>query len=103
MAKKTKVDFSFADFKPGDPLPGPDPQPIAGDVVNYIFHEHAGARHAGKVYPATVKHVFEGHDGRLLNVEVELESGPERLGPTPYREYDQDAPAGNTWHWPEPK
>lgn len=89
------------DLKPGDALPGPDRKPKHGDTVNYIFHEHAGTVHQEKIYPALVKVVHEGHEGRLINVEVETPKETLRLGPVSYREHDESAPAGNTWHWPE--
>jgi hypothetical protein len=100
MAKKKE---EITEAQPGGPLPGPDRAPQPGDVVNYIYHENAGTAHRDKIYPAAVKLVHEGHDGRLLNIEVEQPDGPQRIGPVTYRAHEKDAPAGNTWHWPEEK
>jgi hypothetical protein len=96
MANKIKTEIA-----PCEGQPGPDHTPKEGEKVNYIFHENAGNNRQGKVYPATVKAVHEGTEGRLINVEVELPDGPQRIGPTPFREYEEAAPAGNTWHYPE--
>jgi hypothetical protein len=85
--------------KPGDPFPGPDPEPKAGDTVGYRFGDTAGAEFRDTVTTAKATFIHEGHEGRLINIEVETKQGPLRIGPVPYRGID-DEPAGNTWHWP---
>lgn len=88
MAKKTAVT-----------IPGPEPLPKVGDTVEYIWPPEDGSRDiAGKALPAKVTAVYDGFDGRLVDLDVDSGKGPLAVKSAPWRDADDDA--GNTWHWP---
>ena len=86
MAKKSSV-------------PGPDPLPKIDDLVEYIWPNN-GSQPAlsDKVLRAKVTAVYEGFDGRLVDLDVDSGKGPLPVKSAPWR--DEADGAGNTWHWP---
>ena len=84
--------------KKDDQPAGPDPLPKPGDQVEYIWPETAEAKLRGKCNGAKVIAVYEGFDGRLLDLEVDSGAGLLPVKSAPWRDAQDNA--GNTWHWP---
>ena len=88
MARKTAVE-----------IPGPEPLPKVGDVVEYIWPpDQSRPDIAGKALRSTVTAVYEGFDGRLLDLDVATGKGLLPVKSAPWRDAEDNA--GNTWHWP---
>ena len=85
MAKKIKTE--------AEEIIAPDPLPKPGDGVEYIWPA------TGKTNGAKVLAVYEGFDGRLLDLEVDSGAGVVTVKSAPWRDAADNA--GNTWHWPE--
>jgi hypothetical protein len=97
MGRKNQSENS--DARETAPVIGPDPQPKVGDTVSYIWPQEKEGPLAGKTLEAKVTVVFEGHDGRLVNLDVTTGVGTVPVTKSPWR--DEEDNAGNTWHWPE--
>ena len=77
-------------------IPGPDPAPKQGDEVRYTWPDNQEpVELKGRVLAAKVTAVYEGFDGRLVDLDVDGGKGPLPVKSAPWREDE----AGNTWHW----
>jgi hypothetical protein len=79
---------------------GPDPLPKVGDAVHYNWPPENMTRPdlAGKSLPGKVTTVYDGFDGRLLDLDVDSGKGTVTMKSVPWQ--DADLESGNTWHWP---
>jgi hypothetical protein len=94
MAKKT---VATATDKNGIPMP--DPTPKVGDTVE--FNWPSGTERAdltGRSLAANVTAVYDGFDGRLVDLDVDSGKGPIPVKSAPWR--DEQDNTGNSWHWP---
>jgi hypothetical protein len=83
-----------------DGIPCPNPAPKIGDKVNYIWPPGVEPLAlGGTIRPGTVTAVYDGFDGRLVDLSVETLKEPVVAKSAPWRSADDNA--GNTWHQPE--
>lgn len=81
--------------KKDEVVPGPDPVPKIGEQVDYVWPSGVEPLALGdKTLKAKVLSVYDGFDGRLLNLEVDTGKGIVTIKSAPWR----DDGAGNTWH-----
>ena len=74
--------------------PGPFPEPKVGDTVLYTFP--AGLGQGVDPVKGKVTAVYDGFDGRLVDLLADTGTGAVEVKSAPWR---PDG-AGNTWDWP---
>jgi hypothetical protein len=76
-------------------VPGPNPLPKVGDVVAYTWPPNLiEIKKSGQTVQAKVTFVYEGFDGRLVDLEAQDTDKLIAVKSAPWR----DDEAGNTWH-----
>ena len=91
MAKKKSISPAGL-VNAAEEILGPDPLPKVGDTVNYFWPSGGDPR------PGKVTAVYDGLDGRVVDLEVDSGAGLKPVVSAPWR--DAEEHAGNTWDWP---